>query len=155
VWLLSFLSVVEAVFAESSASEVIELFGATPDKPILCSVYRPEPPPEVGKAGLVIHLYGHHGTHLEHNAGRKPFEELRKLLVERGYWLVVPNLGLSHWMNDEAVENVDRVIDQMVSKYGVDPKQVNLLGSSMGGGGSLVYVTRDPRLPEGRTHRSD
>mgnify|MGYP000901972294 CR=1 FL=1 len=63
----------------------------------------------------MIHLYGHHGTHLEHNAGRKPFEELRKLLVERGYWLVVPNLGLSHWMNDEAVENVDRVIDQMVS----------------------------------------
>lgn len=136
--------IVGAAAAAPPSPEVIELSGETPDKPILCSVYRPDPLPEAGKAGLVIHLYGHHGTHLEHNAGRKPYDKLRKLLAERGYYLVVPNLGLSHWMNNEAVENVDRVIDQMVSKYGVDPKQVNLLGSSMGGGGSLVYVTRRP-----------
>lgn len=143
VW-LALSSLVGAVVAAPLSPEVIELSGGAPDKPILCSVYRPDPLPEAGKAGLVIHLYGHHGTHLEHNAGRKPYDKLRQLLAERGYYLVVPNLGPDHWMNQEAVENVDRVIDQMVSRYGVDPQQVNLLGSSMGGGGSLVYVTRRP-----------
>ncbi|MFN0195976.1 MAG: alpha/beta hydrolase family protein [Planctomycetaceae bacterium] len=99
---------------------------------------------EQGKGGMVIHLYGHNGSHLDYNASADSYKRFRQHLSERGFWLVIPDLGPRHWMNKAAVENVDRVIEQMTEKNGIDKDQVHLLGTSMGGGGSLVYVTRRP-----------
>lgn len=112
---------------------------------ILCTVYAPEPVPE-GMAGLVVHLYGSGGSHkpTEYNVGRPSYDEFRKLLAARGYWLVVPDLGPRHWMNDAACTQVDAVIAEFVQREHVDPARVHLLGTSMGGGSSLIYVMRRP-----------
>jgi dipeptidyl aminopeptidase/acylaminoacyl peptidase len=112
-------------------------------KPISCTIYPPKPIP-VGKGGLVIHLYGSGGSHKDFNAGRPSFARFRELLAQRGYWLVVPELGPKHWMSDAACDQVDAVIAEMVQGEMVDPDRVHLLGSSMGGGSSLIYVMRRP-----------
>src|SRR5690606_688022 len=107
------------------------------------TVYAPRSAPGT-KAGLVIHLYGHNGSNIGFNAGRPPFDTIRKRLAERGYWLVIPDLGPRHWMNEGAVARLDAVIEHWVSQEGVDPERVHLLGSSMGGTSSLIYVMRRP-----------
>lgn len=111
---------------------------------VTCSVYAPRP--TQGRAGLIVHLYGSGGSirHGEYNVGRPPYAELRSLLSERGYWLVVPELGPRHWMNDVAEKRLNFVITTMVERERVDPSRVHLLGSSMGGGCSLVYAMRHP-----------
>ncbi len=113
--------------------------------PIPCTVYAPQPVPQ-GKAGLVVHLYGSGGSHRknEYNMGREPYAKCRQLLAERGYWLVVPDLGRSHWMNEKACAQVDAVIAAMIAQEQVDPKRVHLLGTSMGAGSSLIYTMRRP-----------
>jgi len=110
---------------------------------VTCTIYPPQPAPP-GQAGLVVHLYGSGGSHKTHNAGRAPYDELRRLLAARGYWLVVPELGPRHWMSDAACDQVDAVIAAMVQNEALDPARVHLLGTSMGGGSSLIYVMRRP-----------
>lgn len=112
---------------------------------VTCVVYEPQPIPE-GKAGLIIHLYGSGGSHRknEYNIGRDSYATCRKLLAERGYWLVVADLGRYHWMNEKACTQLDAVIDAMVSEKNVDPKQVHLFGTSMGASSSLIYIMRRP-----------
>ncbi len=112
---------------------------------ILCLVYAPQPVP-AGKTGLVVHLYGAGGSGKPNgfNIGRPPYDEIRRLLAARGYWLVVPTLGPSHWMNDAACKQVDAVIADMVQHENVDTTRVHLFGTSMGGGGSLIYTMRRP-----------
>lgn len=122
---------------------VRELPGPEGKKPIPCTIYPPQPIP-VGKAGLVVHLYGSGGSHKEFNVGRPSYAKFRELLSRRGYWLVVPELGPKHWMNAAACDQVDAVIAEMVQGEMVDPGRVHLLGSSMGGGSSLMYVMRRP-----------
>lgn len=112
---------------------------------IPCTVYPPRPMPD-GGAGLVVHLYGSGGSHKDpnYNVGRPSYAQFRELLAARGYWLVVPELGPAHWMNDAACAKVDAVIASMVKQEKVDPSKVHLLGTSMGGGSSLIYVLRRP-----------
>lgn len=122
---------------------VRELPGPEGKKPIPCTIYPPKPIP-ADKAGLVVHLYGSGGSHKEFNAGGPSYKKFRELLAQRGYWLVTPELGPKHWMNDAACEQVDAVIAEMVQGEMVDPGRVHLLGTSMGGGSSLIYVMRRP-----------
>jgi poly(3-hydroxybutyrate) depolymerase len=67
---------------------------------VVCVLYTPEPAPR-SEAGLVVHLYGSGGSHKagEYNVGRATFDRFRRRLAERGYWLIVPDLGPGHWMN--------------------------------------------------------
>lgn len=112
---------------------------------ITCTVYEPHSTVE-SKPGLVVHLYGSGGSHRKghHNVGRSPYEEFRRLLAERGYWLVVPELGARHWMNETASAQLDSVIAAMVDIEGVDRGRVHLFGTSMGAGSSLIYAMRHP-----------
>jgi dipeptidyl aminopeptidase/acylaminoacyl peptidase len=110
---------------------------------VTCTIYAPKPVP-TGKAGLVVHLYGANGSHKKYNVGRAPYDEFRGLLAARGYWLVVPELGPLHWMNDAACGQVDAVIAAMIHHERIDPARVHLLGTSMGGGNSLIYLMRRP-----------
>jgi dipeptidyl aminopeptidase/acylaminoacyl peptidase len=122
---------------------VRQLRGPDGGAAVTCTIYAPQPMPE-GKAGLVVHLYGSGGAHKEYNVGRPPYDEFRRLLAARGYWLVVPDLGPGHWMSDAACGQVDAVIAAMVQTERVDPARVHLLGTSMGAGSSLIYVMRRP-----------
>ena len=85
---------------------------------------RAEPVP-AGQAGLVVHLYGSGGSHKEYNVGRAPYDDFRRLLAARGYWLVVPELGPRHWMSDAACGQVDAVIAAMVQTERVDPARAS------------------------------
>lgn len=109
-----------------------------------CTVYPPDNLMAPGPAGMVIHLYGRGGTHKSYNMRRPPYAELRRVLAERGYWLVVPELGPDHWMNDTAVGTVDAVIATMTTAERIDPDRVHILGTSMGGGSGLAYVVQRP-----------
>ena len=112
--------------------------------PIEGAVYPPEPICRKKPQSLLIHLYGHNGSSREFNMMRPPYVEVRRQLRERGWWLVVPDLGGSHWMNDAAAQTLDRVIDFMVSQYHIARDRVHLLGTSMGGGSSLIYAWKRP-----------
>ena len=139
--LLILAAAAQARAAEPVAPVVRELQG--PDGRIPCTVYAPQPIPK-DNAGLVVHLYGGGGSHTNYNISRPSYDELRKQLAERGYWLVVPDLGPFHWMNDAACAQIDAVIAELVEHEKVDPARVHLLGTSMGGGSSLIYVARRP-----------
>ena len=108
-----------------------------------CAVYPPRLSGSGKNAGMVLHLYGHGGSSREYNMMRAPYKEVRRLLRERGYWLVIPELGGSHWMNDAACKILDVVIEGMIRDRSVNPARVHILGTSMGGGSGLVYVTRN------------
>lgn len=109
-----------------------------------CAIYPPRLFGSGKSAGMVLHLYGHGGSSMEYNMMRAPYAELRCLLRERGYWLVVPNLGGNHWMNDIACHTLDVVIEDMIKTRNVNPARVHILGTSMGGGSGLVYMMRRP-----------
>jgi dipeptidyl aminopeptidase/acylaminoacyl peptidase len=127
--------------AADSVVRVLPIAGN--DVGIACAIYAPQLVVQ-GKAGLVVHLYGSGGSHKGYNIGRAPYDELRRLLAAQGYWLVVPELGPRHWMNDAACGQLDAVIAELVQRERVDPARVHLLGTSMGAGSSLIYVMRRP-----------
>lgn len=132
-----------AWFVDTVVATVLQLPGDGGPQAVPCTVY----PPAAGArlpAGLVIHLYGASGSHRFYNLMRPCYNRLRRRLRERGFWLVVPELGPSHWMNPRAVVTLDRIIDAMVAAHHVDRARVNLLGTSMGGGSSLVYAMQRP-----------
>jgi dipeptidyl aminopeptidase/acylaminoacyl peptidase len=139
-WLVAVVGVVALLAAEG---QEVRTF-STDAGEIAATVYRPTATDAAGARGLVVHLYGSNGSHVHFNLGRPPYAELRRLLAEQGYWVVVPDLGPRHWMNDEAARSLDAVIAAMIAREGVDPRRVHLFGTSMGGGSSLVYVTRRP-----------
>jgi dipeptidyl aminopeptidase/acylaminoacyl peptidase len=109
-----------------------------------CAVYPPRLSDTRTKTGLVLHLYGRGGSCRNYNMMRAPYAMVRRLLWERGYWLVVPDLGTDHWMNDTACKSLDAIIAGMIRDRGVDPSRVHILGTSMGAGSGLVYVMRRP-----------
>jgi dipeptidyl aminopeptidase/acylaminoacyl peptidase len=109
-----------------------------------CAVYPPRLAGAGTKTGLVVHLYGNGGSCRNYNMMRAPYATVRRLLWERGYWLVVPDLGGGPWMNEAAAKSLDAIIEGMIRDRGVDAARVSILGTSMGGGGSLVYGMRHP-----------
>jgi len=96
------------------------------------------------KPGLVVHLYGHGGSHAFYNLMRPSYARMRKALCEAGYWLVVPDLGPSHWMNARAVATLDAIIAGLTASGRVAAGRVHLLGTSMGGGSALMYASQRP-----------
>ena len=103
------------------------------------------PPEAMGnKHGLVIHLYGHGGSHTFYNLMRPAFAQLRRRLREAGYWVIVPDLGPSHFMNPRSAAILDDVIAMLIKRGEIDPKRVHLLGCSMGGTSALIYASLRP-----------
>lgn len=109
-----------------------------------CAVYPPRCSDSGTNAGMVLHLYGRGGSCRAYNMMSPPYAKVRRLFWERGYWLVIPDLGADHWMNDTACKSLDAIIEGMIRDRGVDPSRVHILGTSMGGGSGLVYVMRHP-----------
>ena len=110
-----------------------------------CAVYPPRLSGNAGaRPGLVVHLYGHSGSCRDYNLMRPAYATVRRRLWENGYWLVVPDLGGSHWMNDAARRSLDAILDGLVRDQNVDPARLHLFGTSMGGGSSLAYAMRRP-----------
>lgn len=140
---LALLFVFQSASLFAGEPVVRELPGPEKQPAVVCTVYAPNPAFK-GKTGLVVHLYGSGGSHKDFNAGGPSYTDFRKLVADRGLWLVVPELGPAHWMNDAACAQVDAVIAAMVTQEKVDPARVHLLGTSMGGGSSLIYVMRRP-----------
>ena len=114
------------------------------DSAVECAVYPPRLSDPHASAGLVLHLYGHGGSCRKYNMLKPPYANARQRLWERGYWLVVPDLGPDHWMSDAAGQSLDAIIEGMIRDRGVDPARVHILGTSMGGGSGLVYTMRRP-----------
>jgi dipeptidyl aminopeptidase/acylaminoacyl peptidase len=127
----------------SSVPVVRVLPSARDSNAVACTVYAPEPS-KGEKAGLVIHLYGRGGSHTDFNLRNPAYDELRRLLVQRGYFIVVPELGTDHWMNDKAVRSLDAIVAGMVEAGAVDSARVHILGTSMGGCSGLAYIIRRP-----------
>ena len=132
-----------AWFADTLVSTVQVLPAASHPQAVPCTVYPPADSDRPG-AGLVIHLYGASGSHAFYNLMRPSYNRLRRRLRERGFWLVVPELGPSHWMNPRAVATLDAIIGGMTAAGTVDPGRVSLLGTSMGAASSLVYAMQRP-----------
>lgn len=98
---------------------------------------------------LIVYLYGSGGsikTNETYNLGRPPYAKLRQLAAKRGYYILVPELGGSHWMNDRAQRTLDATIDHAIANAPIDPKRVHLMGTSMGGGSSLAYAIHRPDM---------
>jgi dipeptidyl aminopeptidase/acylaminoacyl peptidase len=110
-----------------------------------CTVCPPSPQAG-GKPGLVVHLYGSGGSHAFYNLMRPPYGLLRRLLPERGYRVVVPDLGPSHWMNEQAMAALDAIIEGLTAGGQADPTRIHILGTSMGAASGLVYAMRRPAV---------
>lgn len=105
-----------------------------------------------GTHPLIVYLYGSGGSihdsgaTVNYNLGRPPYAKLRQLAADRGYYVLVPELGGSHWMSDRAERTLDAIIDQAMANNPIDPKRVHMMGTSMGGGSSLAYAIHRPDL---------
>jgi dipeptidyl aminopeptidase/acylaminoacyl peptidase len=109
-----------------------------------CAVYPPRLSGNSKSAGMVLHLYGSRGSCRSYNMMRESYSMVRRLLWERGYWLVVPDLGGAHWMNEKTCKTLDSVIKCMVKERRVTPARISVLGTSMGAGCGLAYAMRRP-----------
>ncbi|QEG33424.1 alpha/beta hydrolase family protein [Bythopirellula goksoeyrii] len=104
-------------------------------------------PPHQGsqrRPALLVYLYGSGGSHTVFNLQASSCERLRKLLAERNYYVVVPNLGPRHWMNREASQTLEVLIDQWTKEWNIDGRRVSLMGTSMGAGSALAYGASHP-----------
>jgi dipeptidyl aminopeptidase/acylaminoacyl peptidase len=99
-----------------------------------------------GKHPLIVYLYGRGGSikDKEYNLAAPSYAKLRRMAVERGYYIVVPELGTDHWMNDRAQRTLDAIVAHALADNPIDPKRVNLMGTSMGGGSALAYAIHRP-----------
>lgn len=120
-------------------------------EPVSYLLFTP-PRPDDGTHPLIVYLYGSGGSihdsgeTVNYNVGRPPYAKFRQLAAARGYYLLVPELGGSHWMGDRSAQTLDAIIDHAVANNPIDPKRVHLMGTSMGGGSSLAYAIRRPDL---------
>lgn len=104
----------------------------------------PEPPRHGARAPLLIYLYGAGGSHEDYNLMRPPYDRLRQQWAALGYFVMVPELGPSHWMNAAARRTLDRMVDQAIARHPIDPQRIAAMGTSMGGGSALAYAIARP-----------
>lgn len=101
-----------------------------------------ETPP--AKRALLIFLYGAGGSLENYNLKRPPYALLREQLSARGYYVVVPDLGTHHFMNDAAKAALDGVVAEVLNQQQIPATRVHLMGTSMGAGSSLAYTIHRP-----------
>lgn len=109
------------------------------------------PPERPGseKHPMIVHLYGRGGstkTDETYNLGLPSYAKFRQLAAERGYYILVPELGESHWMSDRAVRTLDAILDDAIANAPIDTKRIHLFGTSMGGGSSFAYAIHRPGM---------
>jgi dipeptidyl aminopeptidase/acylaminoacyl peptidase len=102
--------------------------------------------PANGKHPLIVYLYGRGGSISNYNLAGADYAEMRQLAAERGYDILVPELGTDHWMNDHAQHTLDAIIADAAANNPVDLNVVHMMGTSMGGGSSLAYAIHRPDL---------
>lgn len=109
-------------------------------------LYHPANPTPPDGRSLLIYLYGAGGSLEFYNFSRPPYAALRTQLAERGFYVVVPDLGKGHFMNDAAKATLDGMVDQILAQEQIPSKHVHIMGTSMGGGSSLAYAIHRPKL---------
>lgn len=102
--------------------------------------------PASGKHPLIVYLYGSGGSITNYNLATSAYSELRQLAAERGYDILVPELGPGHWMNDHAKYVLDAIIADAGANNPIDLNIVHMMGTSMGAGSSLAYAIHRPDL---------
>lgn len=98
------------------------------------------------KRSLLIFLYGAGGSIENYNIKRPPYAQLRAQLAERGYYMIVPELGKKHFMNDRAKATLDGIVAQVLEQQQIPATRVHVMGTSMGAGSSLAYAIHRPDL---------
>lgn len=107
-------------------------------------LYHPEPSTKAIERSLLIFLYGAGGSLENYNIARPPYAMLRAQLAERGFYIVVPDLGKGHFMNDAAKTTLDGMVDHILEVHTIRPNHVHIMGTSMGAGSSLAYAIHRP-----------
>ena len=78
----------------------------------------------------------------------KPTVERAKRLAEEGIAFFVPYLNPWNWMNAEAAETTDAIIDVIISEHGLsESTPIVSTGGSMGGMCALTYMAYAKRTP--------
>ena len=108
-------------------------------------VYEPAAPTPKEKRALLIYLYGAGGSVENYNLRRDSYATLRSELAKRGYYILVPELGPRHFMNDAAKKTLDALVDRVLADYEIDPTRVHIMGTSMGAGSALAYAIHRPK----------
>lgn len=98
------------------------------------------------KHSLVIFLYGAGGSLNGYNIRREPYALLRAQLAKRGYYILIPDLGKRHFMNDAAKATLDGIVAEVLKQQQIASNRVHVMGTSMGGGSSLAYAIHRPDL---------
>lgn len=141
--LVSLISVgVTAANAEYSI-ETVRL-SSSDDSTVEYLLYTPSTVVESQRYPAVIALYGAGGSLQHYNFADSAFESLRKELDRRGYFVLVPELGPSHFMDAAAVQKVDEVVKNAQLRRPIDGRKICLIGSSMGGGSAFAYAIQRP-----------
>lgn len=109
-------------------------------------LYTPTAVPEPEKRALLIYLYGAGGSIENYNIKRPPYAQLRAQLAEKGYYIVVPELGKQHFMSDQAKATLDGIVAQVLAQQQIPQTRVHIMGTSMGAGSSLAYAIHRPDL---------
>ncbi len=107
-------------------------------------LYVPGNAPANVRHSLLIALYGHGGSIAHYNFADPAFKDLRDKLDRRGVVVVVPDLGRSHFMNDQAMQDLDDLLNELAKNPRIDAQHIHLLGTSMGGGSALAYALHQP-----------
>jgi pimeloyl-ACP methyl ester carboxylesterase len=109
-------------------------------------VYTPSKDSGLAKHPLIVYLYGRGGSIRDYNLKNPAYAKLVQMAAERGYYIVVPELGESHWMGDRAKKTLDAILADVMKTCPIDPKRVHMMGTSMGGGSSFAYAIHRPDL---------
>jgi dipeptidyl aminopeptidase/acylaminoacyl peptidase len=107
-------------------------------------LYEPDPATPKEQRWLLVYLYGAGGSTKSYNLKRPPYEEIRRALVANGAYILVPELGPSHFMNDAAKKTLSQIIDRVLADQQIDTTRVHLMGTSMGGGSALALAIHQP-----------
>ena len=94
---------------------------------------------------LLFALPGAGGSLTNYNFADPAFQDLRDELDRNNVFVVIPDLGARHFMNDQAMRDLDGIMEAMFKHPQVDSHRVHLLGTSMGGGSALAYALHQPR----------
>jgi dipeptidyl aminopeptidase/acylaminoacyl peptidase len=107
-------------------------------------LYTPSTAIESQRYPGVIALYGAGGSLQHYNFADPAFESLRDELDRRGYFVIVPELGPDHFMDTDAVQRLDAVLQDALTRGPIDGDKICLIGSSMGGGSAFAYAIQRP-----------